>query len=148
MWRPRCQEVVRYGWQRGNGGESRQIGANFTNARYPDSAGRRMVSIFFLIGYTSDKPGGELLRSTGGWLRRWERGDSNGDVMCPSSHWGGLNDVPINAWITFPNVPRPVGCWVAGRNRLIFATQSGDTKNLWETGISQRTGRVSGSSSD
>ena len=124
-----------------NGGESRQIGANFTNARYPIWApdGQHLL----LIGYTSDKPAEST--SIDWWLVATDGSAAIRTGMYDTLiHTGvGSNDVPINTWLTFPNVPRP-GCWVAGTNRLIFATQSGDTKNLWETGISQRTGRVSG----
>ena len=53
------------------------------------------------------------------------------------------HDAPTTPSLTFPNVPQP-GCWLAGTNSVIFSTPTGDTRNLWETEISPRSGRVSG----
>jgi hypothetical protein len=40
-------------------------------------------------------------------------------------------------------IPR-IGCWSTATNTVIFSIPSGDTQNLWEIGLSPRTGKVSG----
>ena len=124
-----------------SGGLSRRIGASFTNARFPIWApdGQHLL----LVGYTSDKASDSS--SIDWWLVATDGGTAirTGVYDALSRAGVGANEAPIIPALTFPNVPRP-GCWVAGVNSLIFSTQSGDTRNLWETGISPRTGRVSG----
>ena len=124
-----------------SGGQSRRIGSNFTNARYPIWApdGRHLL----LVGYTSDKASDSS--SIDWWLVATDGGTAVRTGVYDALSRAGVdaNEPPINPRLTFPNVPMP-GCWVAGINSLIFSTQSGDTRNLWETGISPRTGRVTG----
>jgi len=41
------------------------------------------------------------------------------------------------------SAPKP-GCWSATDNAVIFSIANGDTQNLWEIGVSPRTGKASG----
>ena len=123
------------------GGQPWRIGANFTNARYPiwSPDGKQLL----LVGYASDK----LSDSS---AIDWWRVPINGDSATKTGLYDALSHAhlqsrenPSMVSATYPNVPTP-GCWLAGTNGVIFSARNGDTQSLWETGISPRTGRVSG----
>ncbi len=124
------------------GGQPRRVGPNFTDARYPiwSPDGKHLL----FIGYTSARAyesssidwwlvaidGGHAVRTGAhdALLRAGMEGDSPGD---------SLSTIPI------PNVPKP-DCWLSATNQIIFSTRLGDTRNLWEMGISPAAGKVSG----
>ena len=125
------------------GGQPRRLAPSLTDARYPiwSPDGKRLL----FIGYTSGKT---YERSALDW---WLVPVNEGHPIRT-----GANDALVRAGlegpepndfssstIPIPNVPRP-GCWLAAANRVVFATRGGDTNNLWETGISIETGKVSG----
>jgi len=118
------------------------VGPNFTNARYPiwSPDGKHLL----FEGFTSARA--YESSSVDWWLV-----DTNGGEAVKT----GLYDALVRAglqgrdaatsWITtIPSVPAP-GCWLASSNSLIFSADSGgDVWNLWETGISLGSGKVSG----
>jgi Tol biopolymer transport system component/predicted Ser/Thr protein kinase len=124
------------------GGLPRRVGSNFTAARYPiwSPDGKHVL----MIGYTSAKSyesssidwwlvapdGGEAVK-TGAYEALVHAGLQPQD---PGSNPGSFTPIP--------SVPRP-GCWLAD-NTVIFSNVSGDAQNLWEIGVSPRTGKVSG----
>ena len=123
------------------GGQPRQMGTNFTAARNPiwSPDGKRLL----FVGYTSQKAyensaidwwvapinGGQPVR-TGAYAALFRAGFDARDFI-------------IHAPTRYATVPRP-SCWLAVPSRMIFSTESGDTRSLWETGISTDTGKVSG----
>jgi Tol biopolymer transport system component/DNA-binding winged helix-turn-helix (wHTH) protein len=122
------------------GGQPRQVGPNFTAARYPiwSPDGKSLL----LIGYTSQKayessaidwwvvPINEGRPvSTGAYKRLVRAGFDARDFVNHSSRYA--------------TVPRP-SCWLAAPSRVIFSSESGDTRSLWETAISVDTGKVGG----
>ncbi len=120
------------------GGQPRRVGSNFTTARYPiwSPDGKRLL----LTGYTSAKP---FERSGIDW---W-LADANGGEAVKTGAYdalvrGGLQGDVFSAGSSQPIAPRP-GCW-SGANTVIFSSANGDTQNLWEIGVSPRTGKVSG----
>jgi Tol biopolymer transport system component/DNA-binding winged helix-turn-helix (wHTH) protein len=123
------------------GGQPRQVGPNFTAARYPiwSPDGKHLL----LVGYTSQKAyessaidwwvvpinGGQPVR-TGAYDALFRAGFE-------------VRDFIIHAPTRYATVPRP-SCWLAVPSRVIFSTESGDAQSLWETGISVDTGKISG----
>ncbi len=55
---------------------------------------------------------------------------------------GGMQAWAYGTGFNQPNLSRPA-CWPAG-DTVIFSAANGDTQNLWEIGISQRTGKATG----
>jgi serine/threonine protein kinase len=118
------------------GGAPQRVGPNFTAARYPiwSPDGKHLL----LIGYTSAKAYQDS--SIDWWLVA-----ANGGEAVKTGAYEALVHAGLEALgpSRLPNVPIPA-CWSATANTIIFSTASGDTSNLWEIGISPRTGRVSG----
>jgi Tol biopolymer transport system component/DNA-binding winged helix-turn-helix (wHTH) protein len=124
------------------GGQPQRIGTNFTSARYPIWSPDGKYLLF--IGYTSAKlndssaidwwlvttSGGAALR-TGAYKALIGAGLAGRDLASNPGPSAG------------PSVPRPY-CWLQATNSVIFSTESGDTQNLWESGISLATGKVTG----
>jgi len=115
------------------GGPPQRVGTNFTAARNPiwSPDGKHLL----LIGYTSGKAFEES--SIDWWL-------------VPTNGGGAVKTGAHEALVRFGLPPRPnvfpvPGCWSATANTVVFSASSGDAPNLWEIGISPRTGRVSGS---
>ena len=115
------------------GGRPQRVGPNFTAARNPiwSPDGKRLL----LIGYTAAK----AYQASGidWWLVPTNGGDAARTGAYEAWARAGLlldraNDFRIPA------------CWSAASNTVIFSAVSGDAFNLWEIGISPRTGRVSG----
>ncbi|MEJ7606691.1 MAG: hypothetical protein WKF37_10580 [Bryobacteraceae bacterium] len=125
------------------GGPPQRVGSSFTSARYPiwSPDGKHLL----FIGYTSTKPYDStsidwwLLANEGG---RAVRTGAYEALVRAGVQGRDFTDNPSSP-IPVPNVPRPL-CWLAATNSVIFSTRSGDTSNLWETGISPGTGKVSG----
>jgi Tol biopolymer transport system component len=120
------------------GGQPRRVGMNLTTARYPiwSPDGKHLL----FKGYTSAKA---LDRSAIDW---WLASANGGDAVRTGAHEalaGAGLPARTFARTPVPDVPIP-GCWSAAGNRVIFSIASGDTQNLWEIGLSPRTGRVSG----
>jgi dipeptidyl aminopeptidase/acylaminoacyl peptidase len=117
------------------------VGPNFTAARYPiwSPDGKHLL----VTGYTSQKAyessaidwwvvpinGGHPLR-TGAY-----------DALIRAGF--DARDFVNHALTPYATVPRP-SCWLAAPSRVIFSTESGDSRSLWETGISIDTGKVGG----
>jgi eukaryotic-like serine/threonine-protein kinase len=117
-------------------GPPRRVGQNFTAARDPiwSPDGKHLL----LIGYTSAKAYEE---SAIDW---WLVPTNGGDVARTGAH-----EALVNAGLrafepsAAPNFPPPT-CWSATANTVLFSAVSGDTYNIWEIGMSPRTGRASG----
>jgi serine/threonine protein kinase/Tol biopolymer transport system component len=122
------------------GGQPQRVGPAFTAARtpiwFPD--GKRLL----VIGYTSAKA---YDSSSIDW---WVIDPGGGEAVRTGVYQALIQatlrgvDVASNLPSANPNVPRP-GCWTAA-NTVIFPIAGGDTLNLWEIGISPRTGKVAG----
>jgi eukaryotic-like serine/threonine-protein kinase len=125
------------------GGPPRRVAPNLTNARWPiwSPDGKQLL----LSGYSSAKPSDSSAMD-------WWLADANGGEAVRT----GMHDALVRAGLegqnaagnwatTIPAGTLPVpGCW-SSANSIIFSTDSGsDTRNLWETGLSLATGRVSG----
>jgi eukaryotic-like serine/threonine-protein kinase len=124
------------------GRQPQRVGPNFTNARYPiwSPDGKHLL----LEGFTSAKAFESS--SVDWWLV-----DINGGEAVKTGLYDALVRVGLQgrdaatSWITtIPSVPAP-SCWLASSNNLIFSAESGGyVQNLWETGISPASGKVSG----
>ena len=122
-----------------NGGSPRLVGPNFTAARHPvwSADGKRLL----LLAYTASKP--YQFSSLDWWLV-----DANGGFAVKT----GAYDAFVHAgWDRAGTEASGVqedpwpGCWSAMSNAVIFSMAGGDTNNLWEIGISPKTGKLSGS---
>jgi serine/threonine protein kinase len=118
-----------------SGGQPQRVGSNFTTARYPiwSPDGKHLL----FIGYTSAKA--YESSSLDWWLVA-----TNADEAVRT----GVYEAMVHARLRIRDDasdtgPRPA-CWSAAANTVMFSTASGDTQNLWEVGVSPRTGRVSG----
>jgi Tol biopolymer transport system component/DNA-binding winged helix-turn-helix (wHTH) protein len=121
------------------GGQPRQVGPNFTAARYPiwSPDGKRLL----FIGYISHKA---YESSAIDW---WVAPINGGRPVRTGAYdafiRAGLDVSNFVNPTSYATVPRP-SCWLATPSRVIFSTDSGDTRSLWETGISVDTGKVGG----
>jgi len=111
------------------GGSPQQVGRNFTAARNPiwSPDGKYLL----VTGYTSSKA---FERSKIDW---WAVPTNGGDAVKTGAREvlarGGVH-LPVNY---FP-IPE---CWSAA-DTVLFSAYTGDSNNLWEMGISPRTGKV------
>jgi serine/threonine protein kinase len=118
------------------GGPPRRVGPNFTAARDPiwSPDGKHLL----LIGYTSAKAFEE---SAIDW---WLVPTNGGDVARTGAHEAlvnaGLRALESSAARDYP-IP---ACWSATANAVLFSAVSGDAYNIWDIGMSPRTGRASG----
>ncbi|HYW42856.1 MAG TPA: protein kinase [Bryobacteraceae bacterium] len=123
------------------GGQPQQVGTNFTAARFPiwSPDGKRLL----LIGYTSAK----AYEASG--IDWWVVNLNGGEAVRTGEYEAMVRtrqravDSASNIASAIPNVPVP-GCWLPAGNTVTFSITSGDTQNLWEVGISPRTGKLSG----
>ncbi len=117
------------------GGAPQRIGPEFTAARYPiwSPDGKHLL----VLGYTSKKVYDSssidwwLVPAGGGQPVKTGLGEAMAHARLPAEDPAASPDFP------FP------GCWSAP-DTILFSTSTGDTYNLWEAGISPRTGRMVG----
>jgi eukaryotic-like serine/threonine-protein kinase len=123
------------------GGAPRRVGANFSAARQPIwlPDGKRLL----FVGYTSTKAYENsaidwwVLATDGGAGVRTGLYDAlvrNALRPSVSTSTPGLRS---------PFIPSP-GCWPAVGNTVIFSLATGEQADLWEIGLSLRTGKVNG----
>ena len=117
------------------GGQPQRVGTNFTAARYPiwSPDGKRLL----FVGYTSAKANESS--SLDWWLVATNGGEAVKTGAYDALIHAGLKGGTV---AVAPNIPRP-GCWSAA-NTVIFSTANGDAQNLWEIGVSPRTGKLNG----
>ena len=117
------------------GGQPQQVGPNFTAARDPiwSPDGKHLL----IVGYTSAKA--YESSSLDWWLVA-----TNGGAAVKTGAYDALIHAGLKGGATAvgASIPRP-GCWSAA-NTVIFSTASGDAQNLWEIGVSPRTGKLNG----
>jgi serine/threonine protein kinase len=127
------------------GGQPQRVGTNFTNARYPIWSPDSKHLLF--IGYTSTKA--YESSSLDWWLVPVDGGSAVRTGLYDALARAGLQGTGPDSRVTLANpfaglsFPTP-SCWLAAANSIIFSAPSGDTSNLWETGISLETGKVNG----
>jgi serine/threonine protein kinase/Tol biopolymer transport system component len=116
------------------GGQPQRVGPSFMAARYPiwSPDGKHLLC----IGYTSAK--NYESSSLDWWLVA-----TNGGEAVKTGAYEALVQAGLRARGSALDGPRP-GCWSAADNAVIFSAASGDAQNLWEIGVSPRTGKVSG----
>jgi Tol biopolymer transport system component/DNA-binding winged helix-turn-helix (wHTH) protein len=121
------------------GGPPRRVAPNLTAGRWPiwvpEGKGKRLL----LSGYSSAKPSDPSAMD-------WWLADANGGEAVRTGIYDALVRAGLQGWTTtYPSGDLPVpGCW-SSAGTIIFAVDSGgDTRNLWETGLSFATGKVSG----
>ena len=116
------------------GGPPQRVGPNLTAARYPiwSPDGKHLL----LIGYTSAKAYQDS--SIDWWLAA-----TNGGNAVKTGAYEAFVHAGLPAHGPTSNLPIP-GCWSSTANTVTISIASGDTDNLWEIGMSPRTGRVSG----
>ena len=114
------------------GGLPRRIGKKFSTARLPDwsSDGRHLL----ILGYRSEKAYEISM------LDRWVVTAGEGENAVQT----GFREALLSAGLSPPESTLtssfqagtvfPEVCWVG--NRLVFTARSGDSRNLWQTGIS------------
>jgi serine/threonine protein kinase len=113
------------------GGPPQRVGSNFTAARNPiwSPDGKHIL----LIGYTSAKA---FEQSSIDW---WFVAATGGGATKTGVHEALIRyGLPLR-----PNAFPIPGCW-STTTAVVFSKTTGDEANLWEIGISPRTGRVSG----
>jgi Tol biopolymer transport system component len=127
------------------GGQPQRVGTDFTSARYPiwSPDGKHLL----FIGYTSTKSyeyssfDWWLAPTSGGPAIRTGLSDALARTALQGT--GPVGQLTLANPFAGPNIPEP-SCWLAAANSIIFAAPSGDTGNLWETGISLETGKING----
>jgi len=119
------------------GGPPQRVGPNFTSACYPiwSPDGKYLL----LVGYTSERA--YDYSSIDWWLVA-----TDGSVALRTGAYDALNRAGLGSQDSIPygiDIPAP-RCWSGATHNVIFPTLSGDTRSLWETGISLATGKASG----
>ncbi len=110
------------------GGQPQRVASSLTAARTPiwSPDGTRLL----LVGYPSAK----LYDNSS--LDWWLADPDGGDAVKT-----GAYDALIRAGL--PTDPFPVPyCWSAGSKTVLFCARAGDAVNVWEIGLSPRTGKV------
>jgi len=122
-------------------GNPRRIGAHFSAARQPIwlPDGKHLL----FVGYTSS-------RAYENSAIDWWTADTDGDAVVRAGVYEALARAGLQPEVSIgrPGVrhtlmPSP-GCWSATANTVVFSAGADDQKDLWEIGISKRTGKVSG----
>lgn len=120
-----------------SGGPPRKVGPNLTAARGPiwSPDGKRLLC----VGYSSAEVFDDS--SLDWWMVPIDGKDAirTGvhQVLVEAGMDKGARFVPV------PFIPWP-GCWPGADKGVVFSLAIGDTPNLWEIGVSQRTGKVNG----
>jgi Tol biopolymer transport system component/DNA-binding winged helix-turn-helix (wHTH) protein len=115
------------------GGQPQRVGSNFTAVRFPiwSPDGKHLLC----IGYASAKAGES---SAIDW---WLIAPNGGSPVKT-----GAYDALVALHYEMPwepvSVPRPA-CWSAAGNTVLFTIMRGDSRSLWEIGISPQTGKMS-----
>jgi len=111
-----------------SGGQPMRVGRTLGAARYPiwSSDGTQLL----VTGYPSTQANDATA------LDWWLVSVDNDRAVKT-----GANEVLSRAGL---ELDAQQGCWLSSAETVIFSTQSGDTRNLWRTTISQRTGRATG----
>ena len=125
------------------GGSPRRVAPNLTDARWPiwSPDGKRLL----LSGYSSATPSDPSAMDW--WLADANGGEAVRTGMDEALVRAGMQgqDSAGNWATTIPTGFLPVpGCWSSTNSVIFSADSGGDTGNLWETGISLATGKVSG----
>jgi eukaryotic-like serine/threonine-protein kinase len=117
---------------RASGGQPQRVAPDLTAARTPiwSPDGKHLL----FVGYTSARLYDDA--SLDWWLAPI---DGSAGVKT------GLHDALNRAGLSIASgyLPYP-SCWSNDTNTVIFARGSGDAQNLWEIGLSPRTGKVAG----
>ena len=123
------------------GGAPRRIGAHFSAARQPIwlPDGKHLL----FIGYASSRA---YENSAIDWWAAATEGEAavRTGVYEALVRAGFQPEVPIGRpGVRHTLMPSP-GCWSAIANTVVFSVGAGEQKDLWEIGVSPRTGKVSG----
>jgi serine/threonine protein kinase/Tol biopolymer transport system component len=118
------------------GGPPQRVGPNLTAARYPiwSPDGKHLL----LIGYTSARV--YNASSLDWWLAATDGSNAVKTGAHEAMARAGLNVFDLASGFPIP------ACWSPTANTVTFSIASGQTSNLWEIGMSARTGRVTGAS--
>ncbi len=125
------------------GAPPRRVAPNLTNARRPiwSPDGKRLL----FSGYSSASPSDPSAMDW--WLADANGGEAVRTGMREALVRAGMQgqDSAGNWATTVPTgvLPDP-GCWLSADSIIFSADSGGDARNLWETGISLVTGKVSG----
>jgi Tol biopolymer transport system component len=115
------------------GGPPQRVGPSFTTARHPiwSPDGKHLL----FIGYASAKA---YDSASIDW---WLASPGGSEVIRTGAH-----DAMVAAGLLTNGsayVPVPA-CWMPADNMVVFSLASGEAENLWEIGISPRTGKTTG----
>ncbi|MCU1330399.1 MAG: putative Serine/threonine protein kinase [Bryobacterales bacterium] len=122
-----------------NGGPPRRIAANFSAARQPIwlPDGKHLL----FVGYTSP-------RAYENSAIDWWTASTDEDAVERSGLYEKLVHAGLQPQVTVGRLTRTLmpspGCWSAMDKAVVFSAGTGDQNDLWEVGISPRTGKVSG----
>lgn len=121
------------------GGQPWRMGADLTVARYPvwSPDGKRIL----VIGYNSQKA---FETSSDWWLIPTDGGHAVKTGLYDKLERAGQGRAASSSFL-LAQIPTP-GCWSAVSNSVIFSMENSaaDIWNLWEAGLSNETGKVSG----
>jgi eukaryotic-like serine/threonine-protein kinase len=124
-----------------NGGAPRPIAARFSAARQPIwlPDGKQLL----FVGYTSSRAYEDS--AIDWWAAATDGGAPVRTGIYDALVRAGLRPQvsPGGPALSQPNMPSP-GCWSAITNAVVFSFGAGDQTDLWEIGISARTGKVNG----
>ena len=119
------------------GGVPRRVATGLTTARNPiwSPDGKRLL----VVGYAAANAFESA--SIDWWVVGANGQESIRTGAYRALHGGGfpVTQTPITS---VPNVPT-AGCWLATRNQVVFSRSTGDAQDLWQIGVSPRTGAVS-----
>lgn len=121
------------------GGQPRRIGPKFETARHPiwHSDGKHLL----MVGYTSAKAFDSS--SIDWWVVAADGSSAVRTGAYEAFVRAGLQPNG-NTRTAVPGVPEP-RCWSSEGDKVTFSMPGGDSWNLWEIGLSPRTGQVAGS---